>query len=120
MTSILEAIEHVGEEVVDEAKDLVHDLGGFIQSEAQKVIAAAANTNFGTKILNLMSLAQSKGGLSGADKLKAVIAAALDAAEQFLAIGGWSGVFAAVKDFVAGVVQMLYADFIKAFAPKAA
>ena len=119
MTSILEALEDIAEEAVEEAKELIDQIGDFIQSEAQKVIAAAANTNFGTKILNLMSLAQSQ-NLSGAEKLAAVIGAAEKAAQDFLAIGGWEGVFRAVKDFVAGIVQLLYADFIKAFAPKPA
>lgn len=117
--SILAIIEDIEHSVVAEAKDLAHHLGEFIQSEAQKIIAAAANTNFGTKILNLMSLAQSQ-NLSGAEKLAAVIGAAEKAAQDFLAMGGWTGVFRAVKDFVAGIVQLLYADFIKAFAPKAA
>lgn len=117
MTSLIDAIEDIGEEIVEEARELVHRIGDFIQSEAQKVIAAAANTNFGTKILNLMSLAQSQGGLSGAEKLAAVVDAAKDAAHKFLEIGGWTGVFRAIKDFVAGIVQLLYADFIKAFKP---
>jgi len=115
--SILAEIHSVEQTVVDEAKALAGKLKSFIQSEAQKVIAAAANTNFGTTILNLMSEIQNH-SLTGAQKFEAVLAAAVTAATNFLSLGGWSGVFAAVKDFVAGVVQMLYPDFIRAFAPK--
>lgn len=117
--SVLSVIEGIEQEAVTEAKALVGRLETFIESEAQKVIAAAANTNFGTKVLNLMSAAQNT-SLTGAQKLAAVIQAVIDAATEFLALGGWAGVFAAVKDFISGVVQMLYPDFIKAFAPKPA
>lgn len=117
--SILSAVETIEQSVVDEATALAGNLEQWIVSEAQKVIAAAANTNFGTVILNLMSAAQNT-SMTGAQKLAAVIEAGIKAATEFLSIGGWSGVFAAVKDFIAGMVQMLYPDFIKAFAPKAA
>lgn len=114
--SIVESVEHAA---VEEAKALAGKLEHFIESEAQKVIAAAANTNFGTIILNLMSAAQNH-DLTGTQKMTAVIEAAIKAATEFLSIGGWAGVFAAVKDFIAGVVQLLWPDFIKAFQPKAA
>lgn len=118
MNTILAEVESIEQEVVAETKAVVAKVGSFIKSEAQKVMAAAANTNFGTIVLNLMSAAQNT-TMSGADKLSAVVTAIEKAAADFLSAGGWSGLFLAVKDFVAGVVQMLWPDFTKAFAPAA-
>lgn len=117
--NILAEVETIEQDVVDDTKALVASIGTFLMSEAQKVMAAAANTDFGTTVLNLMGAVQNK-SVSGADKLTAVVTAIEKAATDFLSAGGWSGLFVAVKDFVAGVVQMLWPDFIKAFAPATA
>lgn len=117
--TILTVVESLETAVVDDAKSLIGKLETVLKSEAQKVVAAAANTDFGTTILNLMSEVQNS-SLTGAEKMAEVVQAAIKIGTEFLGAGGWAGVFSAVETFLAGVVQFLFADFEKAFAPKAA
>lgn len=100
------------DEIVEEAKAGFELVTDFVKGEAQKVVIVAANTDFGTTVLNLMSAAESK-QLSGTEKMAEVVAGGVHLATEFLALGGWSGVFAAAEHFVEGVAQLLFADFAK-------
>lgn len=102
---------------VAEAKAVFAGIEAFVEGEAKKVIVSAAGTDFGTKIANLISLEASKTA-TGAEKMAGVVGAAVDLGSEFLAAGGWSGVFAKAEHFVQGVAQLIYAD-IAAKLPKA-
>lgn len=115
--SILSVVDSLESAIIEDAQVLITKLETVLKSEAQKVIAAAANTDFGTTILNLMSAVENH-GLTGAQKMTEVVAAGIKIGTEFLAAGGWSGAFAAAETFLSGVVQFLFADFEKAFAPK--
>lgn len=102
---------------VAEAKIVFAGIEAFVEGEAKKVIVSAAGTNFGTKIANLISLEASKTA-TGAEKMAGVVGAAVDLGNEFLAAGGWEGVFVKVEHFVEGVAQLIFAD-IAARLPKA-
>lgn len=107
---IVEEAKSVVTELVDEAKAIIANFGTWLRSEAQKVLLAASQTTFGTHILNMISAVNGVAA-SGQDKMNSIVSAALTLGEDFLAGGGWTGVFTAVADFVRGVAQMLFADF---------
>lgn len=105
------------DEAVAEAKTVFQGIEAFVEGEAKKVIVAAAGTNFGTEIANLISLEASKTA-TGAEKMAGVVGAAVSLGEEFLTAGGWTGVFVKVEHFVEGVAQLIFAD-IASKLPKA-
>lgn len=107
MTNI---VSEITDELIADAKAGLAEIGDFIKGEGQKIIVVAANTNFGTTVLNLISLESSKTA-TGAEKMAGVVQAGLSLGEQFLAGGGWTGIFASAEHFVQGVAQLVFTDF---------
>lgn len=83
----------------------------WVKSEAMKVVVLATQTNFGTKLLNLVSLFDNDKTISGAERMNRIVAALIGVGEDLLAAGGWSGLFASVKHFLQGAIQLVFNDF---------
>lgn len=82
----------------------------WIKSEGMKVVVLATQTNFGTKLLNLVSLFHSK-TMTGAEKMKAIIQSLIGIGTDLLNGGGWRGLFASVEHFLQAAVQLVFNDF---------
>lgn len=97
---------------IEWVKARFHEATDFLKSEGQKVIVLFAQTDIGTKLLNMMSALWSQTA-SGSDKMNAVVAAAVDIGEKFLTGGGWAGLFASAADLVRAAAQLLFGDLKK-------
>jgi hypothetical protein len=114
-------------EITDEVATLLKSAGQEIEtfaiSETHKVVALFINSDYGTKILNLISLAEAFGkqdGKTGAQKFEAVVAALVGDATSFMAAGGFPGLVLAAENLARAAVQLVFADFVAEMAKIAA
>lgn len=102
-------------EVTDEAlailKEAGHEVVTFVSTEKQKVVNLAKDTHLYTEAENAISNAEStfKNG-TGAEKMAWVVKELIQLGTEFLAAGGWSGLFTAVEHFLQALVQLVFND----------
>lgn len=114
-------------EITDEVATLLKSAGQEVEtfaiSETHKVVALFINSDYGTKILNLISLAEAFGkadGKTGAQKFEAVVAAIVADATSFMAGGGFPGLVLAAENLARSAVQLVFNDVVSRLTKPAA
>ena len=104
-------------EVTEEGLKLLEEAGhavvSFVSTEAQKVVNLAKDTHLYTEAMNAISNAESTfkdKSKSGAEKMAWVVQELITIGTEYLANGGWSGIFAQVSDFLRALVQLVFND----------
>lgn len=104
-------ITEITTEIVDEAKAIFASFEGTVKSDATKVVVAATQASgISAAILNIVSDLSSK-TMTGAQKMAAAIKDLLNIGIQFLAGGGWAGLFATVEHFLTSAIELVFTDF---------